>query len=725
MRISKEHIIRLMGLLTMLILSRNLLHAQTYEDVALEKGIDHIFGLGSTGGGVSFHDFDGDGWDDITLATERGRPIYFYKNNQGMFEHLEALVNNLCESKQVLWIDYDNDGDKDLFVTCYEDVNRLYNNQDMVFTDVTEESGLSHAKLRSYGATWGDVDRDGWLDLYVTNKRTDGEANVNNLYLNQGDGKFQDVTLLSLTADSLKRPFCASFIDINNDLYPDLYIAQDKRAGNTLLKNMGDGTFSDISVSSNANLVMDGMSVTAGDYNGDQYLDIYITNIPEGNKLLKNNGDESFEEVALEAGVDYLGYAWGANFLDYDLDGDMDLYVSGMLEGADEIPSILYTNTGDGQFIDEKPGFNQDTVISFSNAIGDINNDGFPDIIVNNFDTYRSMLWMNSAGDNHWIKIKLEGVISNRDGIGAFLYVYSSGLEIMHFTGSASGFLGQNSSYTMIGLGNASLVDSIKVLWPSGMEDIIRNVPVNQALRIREGSSQLPPEVYYIDRLSFCEGDSIIIETGYYEDYLWSNGETTKSITVRSPGTYFVRISDPNGMIAYSDTVNIEVLELPEVDIRVEPADFDEYNGSIEAIVKGGESPYHYLWSVSGRDTSFVSGIGPGVHTLEVRDQNGCSISKEIEVDLVTGIETESHTFTLFPNPAENFLYIMADDQLFNQYISLELYSISGALLETKKMLLTDRVMPVSFNLNSLDPGMYIILGSFKNGMFSRKLKIK
>ncbi len=725
MVITRIHIIRFTGLLITVILSLNQLHAQTYQEVALQRGIDHMFGLGSTGGGVSFHDFDGDGWDDITLATERGRTIYFYRNNKGTFERLEALVNNLCESKQVLWIDYDNDGDKDLFVTCYADINRLYNNHNMVFTDVTEESGLSLAKLKSYGATWGDVDRDGWLDLYVTNKRTESEVNVNNLYLNLGNGKFQDVTFLSHTADSLKRPFCASFIDINNDLFPDLYIAQDKRAVNTLLKNMGNGTFSDISVSSNANLVMDGMSVTTGDYNSDQYLDIYITNIPEGNKLLKNNGDESFVEVALEAGVDYLGYAWGSNFLDYDLDGDLDLYVSGMLEGADEIPSIMYTNTGNGQFIDEKPGFNQDTVISFSNAIGDINNDGFPDIIVNNFDNYRSMLWMNSAGENHWIKIKLEGVNSNRDGIGAFIYVYSSGTEIMHYTGSAIGFLGQNSSYNMIGLGNSAVVDSIKVIWPSGREDIIRKVPSNQVVKIREGSSQLPPEVYYIDKLSFCEGDSIILETGYYEDYLWSNGETTRSIRVKSAGTYFVRISDANGTTANSDTINIEVLENPELDTQIEPAEYNKYNGSIEAIVKGGASPYHYLWSVSGRDTSFVSGIGPGVHTLEVRDQNGCGIFKEIEVNLVTGIESESYTFTIFPNPAEKFLYLIADDQLFNQYISLQLYSVSGVLVDTKKVLLTDRIMPVSFNFNSLDPGMYIILGSFKNGMFSRKLRIK
>ncbi len=725
MQFTKKNIIRLIDLILLLILIQDQLYAQTYQEVAIQKGIDHMFGLGSTGGGVSFHDFDGDGWDDITLTTERGKPIYFYKNDNGTFKRIEALVNNLCESKQVLWIDYDNDGDKDLFVTCLSDVNRLYNNHKMVFTDVTDESGLSMAKLKTYGATWGDIDRDGWIDLYVTNKRTDDEININNLYLNLGDGKFQDITLSSYTADSMKRPFCASFVDINNDLFPDIYIAQDKKATNTLLKNMGEGVFSDISVTSNSNIVMDGMSVTAGDFNNDQYLDIYITNIPEGNKLLKNNGDESFLEVAMESGVDYLGYAWGANFLDYDNDGDLDLYVSGMLEGSDEVPSILYTNTGMGNFTYQDLGFSRDTVISYSNAIGDINNDGFPDIIVNNYDNYRSMLWKNSAGNNHWIKVKLEGVSSNRDGIGAFIYIYYSGSEFMHYTGSANGFLGQNSSYNMIGLGNTETIDSLKVLWPSGQEDIIRKISSNQTLIIREGSTQLPPRIYFSDKLSFCEGDSIILETGFYDSYLWSNGQTSRSIRVKSTGNYFVQIIDDQGTTAYSDTVNIEVLELPEVEVQIEPADFNQYNGSIEVIVSGGTSPYQYLWSVSGRDTSYVTGIGPGVHTLEVRDQNGCRIVKEVEVNLITGIDTESYSFTIFPNPSEKDLFIKADDQLFRQNLSLRLYSFSGSIIDSKHIQITDRIMPLPFNFDSLDPGIYIIQGTFKNGTFSRKLWIK
>jgi hypothetical protein len=395
-----------------------------------------------------------------------------------------------------------------------------------------------------------------------------------------------------------------------------------------------------------------------------------------------------------------------------------------MLEGADEIPSILYTNTGNGNFIEEELGFNMDTVISFSNAIGDINNDGFPDIIVNNFDQFRSMLWKNSGGSNHWIKVKLQGTTSNRDGIGAFIHVYSSGSEFMHYTSSAVGFLGQNSSYNMIGLGNTATIDSIKVLWPSGQIDMMNNVSSNQTITIREGSSQLPPRIYSQDRLSICEGDSIVLETGFYDSYLWSNGQTTRSIQIKSPGTYFVQIDDALGSTAYSDTIIIEVLELPVVDIMIEAPDYNEYNGSMEAIVEGGTSPYHYLWSVSGRDTSYVSGIGPGLHTLEVTDQKGCKSVKEVEVNLITGLDTESYSIEIFPNPTDRVLFIRADDQLFEQELSLRLYTFSGSLVESKKIRINDRIMPLPFNVHTLNPGIYILLGTFKNGTFSRKLRI-
>ncbi len=684
-------------------------NAQNYKEVADVLGIDHRFGLGSTGGGVSFHDFDGDGWDDITLATEIGRPVYFYRNNNGYFERIGALVNNLCESKQILWIDYDNDGDKDLFITCLSDVNRLYQNDNMFFSDVTQEAGLPLDRLKTYGATWGDYDRDGYLDLYVTNKRTTSVPNINNLFRNSGDGTFEEVTLSSGSGDPGKIPFCASFIDINNDLDPEIYIAQDKKASNTLLKNLGNGSFQDISTISGADLTMEGMSVAIGDYDNNSFLDMYITNIPEGNKLLKNNGNETFSEVAVEAGVDYLGYAWGSNFLDFDHDGDLDLYVSGMQEGSDLIPSRLYTNNGSGIFTIDDLGFEGDTVISFSNAIGDIDNDGYPDIIVNNFKDYESMLWKNSGSDNFWIKLKLEGLQSNRDGIGSFIHIYYNAKKIIQYTASAIGFLSQNSAYSMIGLGNTQQIDSIKIQWPSDQVDWIKNIQSNQSLTIREGSTQIPPKLYLAGRRIICEGDSIPLETGFYDAYQWTDGRTTRKIYVKDSGDYYVQVTTEQGEIATSDTIFIKVVKNPNVTFITTPSDNNRFNGTIRAIATGGEAPYQYLWSVSGRDTSFVSGVGPGSHSVTVTDQNGCHTDQKVEVEMVTGLLEDDQIFSIFPNPLYERLFIQANDLLNNTRIGLRLWSDTGKMIDMSEIEINGRITSIPFQFQLLPPGLYFI----------------
>ncbi|MGI9543130.1 MAG: FG-GAP repeat domain-containing protein, partial [Cyclobacteriaceae bacterium] len=419
--------------------------AQTFPEVAAVLGIDHHYGLGSAGGGVSFYDFNQDGWDDLTFASHSGDSIYFFENRQGVFIKVPSFVTNFCESKQILWVDYDNDGDKDLFVSCYLAANRLYNNNGkMVFTDVTEQSGLPLSSEKTFGVAWADYDNDGWLDLYITNKPEGTGSSSNQLYRNVENGSFIETTSVAGVADVGKKPFSVSFLDYNNDGAADIYIAQDKKAVNTFLENNGDGSYDDVSVDSKSDLSMEGMCVAVGDYDSDGYQDIYISNISEGNRLLKNNGNETFSEVSENTGVAYHGIGWGSNFLDYDNDCDLDLYVSGSLEGSDQVPSIMYTNNGAGNFENTDVGFAGDTVISFSNAIGDIDNDGYPDVAVNNFDEYPSMVWRNTGGTNNWIKIQLQGVQSNRDGIGTSIRAYFDNRNIIRYTHCGIGFLAQN-----------------------------------------------------------------------------------------------------------------------------------------------------------------------------------------------------------------------------------------------------------------------------------------
>ena len=166
---------------------------------------------------------------------------------------------------------------------------------------------------------------------------TDDSTIVNRLYKNIGDGRFEDMTERNIVANPHNPPLAVMFVDINHDLYPDLYIANDHLYGNTMFLNNGDGSFSDISQSSGTDIAMDGMGITAGDYDQDGDLDLYVSNSPYGNALLRNEGNETFTEVAPSAGVALYGTGWGVNFIDVDNDMDVDIYASAIYV---PIPSV-------------------------------------------------------------------------------------------------------------------------------------------------------------------------------------------------------------------------------------------------------------------------------------------------------------------------------------------------------------------------------------------------
>ena len=465
----------------------------SFTEKAGELGTDVSYGDSNLGGGVSFHDFDNDGWDDITYATEEGQEVLFFKNNEGHFERVDLGINDLYETKQVLWVDYDNDGDKDFFATSITGLNKLYrNNGAMMFEDVTDTSGLFTANLFSYGAAFGDIDNDGDLDVFIVQRDIDTRDQYNYLYENI-DGFFVEITQsagLSLDNDF---SFCASFFDYNNDGFQDIYVSNDKYVKpNMLYKNNGDNTFEDVSNSSNAGISIDAMSTTIDDYNYDGWLDIYVTNTSEGNYHLRNNGDGTFTNVASELGTTFNSFAWGAVYLDADNDADLDLYVSGLLDGGDgRLPSAFYKNS-EGLFgIPLFIGFEEDTRRSYANAIGDVNNDGLADIIVMN-DTEDNFLWVNeSDNQNNWLKIVLEGVQSNKDGIGSTIELLADGQVQYRYTVCGEGYLAQNSSFEFFGVKDAESIDYIKVKWLSGVEDYIEDINVNTAFKLVEGSGTL------------------------------------------------------------------------------------------------------------------------------------------------------------------------------------------------------------------------------------------
>ncbi|WP_222982947.1 FG-GAP-like repeat-containing protein [Flagellimonas meishanensis] len=449
-------------------------------------------------------DYDNDGWDDITIPASSTKDFQFLRNNEGQFE-IQSLpiTSNGLQARQVTWVDFDNDGDNDFFATsdlgqCWFYRNDGSNN----FTDILQSSGITLQSYPFWGVAWGDYNNDGFLDPFLMVRDPILVAH-NLLYRNNGDGTFTDVTEvagLNLIGEMTQS---ASFFDYDRDGFQDLILANDKDLiKNVLYRNNGDGTFQDVSIISNMDLEMDGMSTTISDYDNDGFLDVYITNIypPDivtsvfGNAFMRNNGDGTFTNIAQNNGTRFDSFGWGAVFLDSENDGDLDLFVDGHLDGTQgRISSAYYENDGSGNYtIPQDSGFENDMAASYGNAIGDIQNDGLPDIVVINIEDEPLDVWENkTATQNNWLKIKLLGTSSNRMGVGSYIKVAVGDKTYYRYTLCGEGYIGQNSTYEFFGLGPATNVDSIEVTWLSGTVDLIVNVEANQAITITEGSNEI------------------------------------------------------------------------------------------------------------------------------------------------------------------------------------------------------------------------------------------
>jgi len=479
--------------LVVFVLLYNFSYAQaSFSNEASDIGINVVCGNTLFGNGITFFDYDNDGWDDITIASAQGDPVRFLKNINGNFvNHNLNIVDNNWRNKQINWVDIDNDGDNDLFITSDTSSNRLFENLgNMILQDITETSGMLTEVLVTYGASWGDYNNDGFLDAYLSNRDT---SIPNVLYKNNGNNTFTIANIEAGLTPLETLSFCSAFFDYNNDGYQDIYIANDKvEYSNTLYKNNGDGTFSDVSDISGTDISIDAMSVTISDYNNDGWMDIYVTNDVPGNVFLKNNGDGTFTNVASQTDTTFNSVAWGAVFLDADNDADLDLYVSGEHDGtvSGYLSSAFYINNNDGTFNLYNSAIPNDFAISYSNAIGDTDNDGYPEIAVNNINHSNINLWKNNTNtSNNWLKVKLEGTQSNKNGIGSLIEISIEGETQYRYTLCGEGYLSQNSATEFFGIGTRTTIDYVRVKWLSGVEDIIYNVSVNQLLNITEGET--------------------------------------------------------------------------------------------------------------------------------------------------------------------------------------------------------------------------------------------
>jgi len=590
-------------------------------------GVDAVNGGNVHGSGISCVDFDLDGDDDLTFAIDGA--ILTYRNSGGTASLVDFGFSVDNNAKHPVWVDYDNDGDLDFYFTQSLFPNKLYQNNNGLFSEVTEEVGLPQTYVSTFGSAWGDYDNDGDLDLFeCTYIYTYLGENPfewhNHLHRNNSDGTFSDVTLEAGVSDGISLSFQSIWSDLNNDGWLDLYVINDLEHPNRLYLNNTNGTFTEVAEEWSAAVAeMDAMTASIGDYNNDGWQDIFITNTSIGQCALLRNTGSGFENMANPANVELNMLTWGAAWFDADLDMDLDLYVCENNYLSPQLPNPYLRNNGAGFFINAAAStFFFDNYNSYSVAILDWNQDGRSDLAVNNYTPQNASLWRSNQAGNGWLKVKLSGTVSNSQGVGARVTVWSEGTQQLKELFAGENYLGQNSNTLLFGSNENDQIDSIVVEWPSGIMDKWFSLSTNQLLDAVEGSSyacSLTSEMGYV----LCEGDSLLLEVdGHHTDFLWSTGNDSSSIWISEPTSVFVTTWDEWGNEARSDTLEILASTPPSFSIQLtEPLCFGDANGSIELIdTLNFES---LLW-MDGNEGLLQDSLATANYEFSVWNSDGC-----------------------------------------------------------------------------------------------------
>ncbi|HEY1272381.1 MAG TPA: CRTAC1 family protein [Terriglobales bacterium] len=498
----------------------------------------------TTGAGCAIFDYDNDGWMDIYLVNSGKCDFYnpakplrnaLYRNNRdGTFADVteKAGVPGGGYGMGIAVGDYDGDGFPDLYVSQYGRSILYHNNGNGTFTDVTDKAGVAAAGWATSGV-WFDYDNDGKLDLFVgrfadvskAKSVVCGDANRRRyclptvfqpmaswLFRNNGDGTFTDVSKESGIANSLGKAWGVVAADINNDGRMDLFVANDTVA-NFLFANRGGGRFEEIGLQADVaysaeGRARSGMGVDSADFNDDGWMDLFVANLNEEVfSLYQNSGEERFDDQAMPLGIGMPTRSmsgWGLKFFDYDNDGNLDLilanghpddHVEEIYSGVKyQEPLLLFQNTG-GRFKNVSPDSGPVFAKSFAArglAVGDINNDGAVDVLINVNDGAPVLLRNNVGKENHWLGVHLVGKKSNPDAIGARVSYQAGDMQRNRMKVGGGSFLSSHDPRMVLGIGQRKKMDWVEVKWPQpgGGVERFTDLPIDRYVRIVEGAGK-------------------------------------------------------------------------------------------------------------------------------------------------------------------------------------------------------------------------------------------
>ncbi|MBG9378179.1 CRTAC1 family protein [Panacibacter sp. DH6] len=504
-----------------------------FTDVTDSAGIQHAFKVyeGMFGGGACIIDFNNDGYEDIYITGGMNNDVLYKNNGNGtftnVFDNSGLTVTKDFVTQGVSGADVNKDGFVDLFVTTItsrttklpipREVNLLFlNNGNGTFKNVTKEYGLDKMYSFSTGASFGDFNGDGYPDIYVGNyfNQFEGKLNFINdatvvganqiakgyLLLNNSGRKFTDV-YENYGLDYRGFGFGGVFTDYDNDGDQDLIVNHDfgyKRTPDMLLQNeYPEQKFTDVGKEKNMDLRINSMGTAVGDYNNDGLMDYYFTNIKFNMFMVNQGSGRPFIDKANELGMGMYAISWGANFADFDHDGDIDLYVANGDLNPDCHPmaDFYYENNG-GRFTEKATLYGlADYGIGRGSVVFDYDNDGDLDLLVVEeepvYPNYPvpsvTKLYRNDSAKGNWIKIALRGVQAETHGIGSKVEIHiGNKIMIREIDGGGSSHISQNSVIAHFGLGEVQKIDKIIVRWSGGAKQELLNVNANQLITITE-----------------------------------------------------------------------------------------------------------------------------------------------------------------------------------------------------------------------------------------------